>query len=62
MSVKPKKQLGQHFLKDAGTCQKIAKQVIWTDNTRKVLEIGPGMGASVNISGKFPKLICGYSM
>jgi 16S rRNA (adenine1518-N6/adenine1519-N6)-dimethyltransferase len=45
MSVKPKKQLGQHFLKDAGTCQKIANQVIWTNDTRKVLEIGPGMGA-----------------
>jgi 16S rRNA (adenine1518-N6/adenine1519-N6)-dimethyltransferase len=45
MSVKPKKQLGQHFLKDAGTCQKIAKQVTWTTDTRKVLEIGPGMGA-----------------
>ena len=45
MIVKPKKQLGQHFLKDAGTCQKIANQVIWTDQTRKVLEIGPGMGA-----------------
>ena len=45
MNVKPKKQLGQHFLKDAGTCQKIAKQVIWTNDTRKVLEIGPGMGA-----------------
>jgi 16S rRNA (adenine1518-N6/adenine1519-N6)-dimethyltransferase len=44
MNVKPKKQLGQHFLKDAGTCQKIAGQVIWTNPTRKVLEIGPGMG------------------
>ncbi|MCE2864480.1 MAG: 16S rRNA (adenine(1518)-N(6)/adenine(1519)-N(6))-dimethyltransferase [Cryomorphaceae bacterium] len=56
MSVKPKKQLGQHFLKDAGTCQKIAKQVIWTDNTRKVLEIGPGMGALSKYLWEIPEI------
>jgi 16S rRNA (adenine1518-N6/adenine1519-N6)-dimethyltransferase len=56
MSVKPKKQLGQHFLKDAGTCQKIAKQVIWTNDTRKVLEIGPGMGALSRYLWEIPEI------
>ena len=56
MIVKPKKQLGQHFLKDAGTCQKIANQVIWTDQTRKVLEIGPGMGALSKYLWEIPEI------
>ena len=45
MNVKPKKHLGQHFLKDLETCEKIAKQVSFHRNCRRVLEIGPGMGA-----------------
>ncbi|MEN9303354.1 MAG: hypothetical protein RL264_1783 [Bacteroidota bacterium] len=45
MNVKPKKHLGQHFLKDKGTCQKIANQVTHYRDTFRVLEIGPGMGA-----------------
>ena len=56
MNVKPKKQLGQHFLKDAGTCQKIAGQVIWTNDTRKVLEIGPGMGALSKYLWEIPEI------
>ena len=56
MNVKPKKQLGQHFLKDAGTCQKIANQIIWTDQTRKVLEIGPGMGALSKFLWEIPEI------
>jgi 16S rRNA (adenine1518-N6/adenine1519-N6)-dimethyltransferase len=56
MSVKPKKQLGQHFLKDAGTCQKIAKQITWTTDTRKVLEIGPGMGALSKYLWEIPEI------
>jgi 16S rRNA (adenine1518-N6/adenine1519-N6)-dimethyltransferase len=45
MSVKPKKHLGQHFLKDQGTCEKIAKQFTHHQDCHRVLEIGPGMGA-----------------
>ncbi|NLP57768.1 16S rRNA (adenine(1518)-N(6)/adenine(1519)-N(6))-dimethyltransferase RsmA [Lutibacter sp. B1] len=43
MSVKAKKHLGQHFLKDELIAQKIADSL--TENGYKnVLEIGPGMG------------------
>ena len=45
MSVRPKKHLGQHFLTDKNTCQKIAKQYTAHQGCKKVLEIGPGMGA-----------------
>ena len=56
MSVRPKKQLGQHFLKDPGTCQKIARQILWTDQTRKVLEIGPGLGALSKFLWDLPQI------
>ncbi|MCH7410987.1 16S rRNA (adenine(1518)-N(6)/adenine(1519)-N(6))-dimethyltransferase RsmA [Belliella sp. DSM 111904] len=42
--VKPKKHLGQHFLKDLGIAEKIAKAVTGHQGVNKVLEIGPGMG------------------
>lgn len=43
MKVKPKKHLGQHFLKDLAIAEKIANTL--TGGTyKKVLEIGPGMG------------------
>lgn len=45
MSVKAKKHLGQHFLKDKNICQKIANQYQKSRGCKKVLEIGPGMGA-----------------
>ena len=45
MSVKAKKHLGQHFLTDKGTCQRIANQYQSHFSCNKVLEIGPGMGA-----------------
>jgi 16S rRNA (adenine1518-N6/adenine1519-N6)-dimethyltransferase len=45
MSVKAKKHLGQHFLTDKNICAKIAGELTHTDRYRKVLEIGPGMGA-----------------
>lgn len=43
MSVRPKKHLGQHFLKDENTARKITETLSWNDYDR-VLEIGPGMG------------------
>jgi len=45
MSVKAKKHLGQHFLTDKNICQKIARQYSAHQGCKKVLEIGPGMGA-----------------
>ena len=43
MSVRAKKHLGQHFLKDENIAQKIAN-TLTLDGYRHVLEIGPGMG------------------
>ncbi|MBO3115443.1 16S rRNA (adenine(1518)-N(6)/adenine(1519)-N(6))-dimethyltransferase RsmA [Winogradskyella sp. DF17] len=43
MSVKPKKHLGQHFLKDENIAKKIADTLSLQDY-QDVLEIGPGMG------------------
>ena len=40
MSVKPKKQLGQHFLKDESIAKKIA-DTLTLNGYNKVLEIGP---------------------
>lgn len=45
MFVRPKKHLGQHFLKDKGTCEKIAQQLTNHQNCKNVVEVGPGMGA-----------------
>lgn len=43
MSVRAKKQLGQHFLTDETIARKIADSLIGNDY-KTVLEIGPGMG------------------
>jgi 16S rRNA (adenine1518-N6/adenine1519-N6)-dimethyltransferase len=43
--VKPKKFLGQHFLKDESVSERIAAQLDSFENFQKVLEVGPGMGA-----------------
>jgi len=45
MTVRAKKHLGQHFLKDKGICEKIANQLTNHQNCINVIEIGPGMGA-----------------
>jgi 16S rRNA (adenine1518-N6/adenine1519-N6)-dimethyltransferase len=42
--VKPKKHLGQHFLKDEAIAQQIVESLIHTDKYKQVLEVGPGMG------------------
>jgi 16S rRNA (adenine1518-N6/adenine1519-N6)-dimethyltransferase len=56
MSVKAKKHLGQHFLKDENIAKKIADTL--TENGYKnVLEIGPGMGVLTKyILKKKPKV------
>lgn len=43
MSVKAKKHLGQHFLKNESIAQQIVEGLSW-NGYEKVLEIGPGMG------------------
>lgn len=40
--VRPKKSLGQHFLKDENIARKIVSSI--PENTSNILEIGPGMG------------------
>ena len=42
-SVRPKKQLGQHFLTDQEVAQKIANTVDACPGL-PILEVGPGMG------------------
>ncbi|GAB3996191.1 16S rRNA (adenine(1518)-N(6)/adenine(1519)-N(6)) -dimethyltransferase RsmA [Spirosoma daeguense] len=44
MYVKPKKALGQHFLKDLSIAQDIADLLTGHGGYQKILEIGPGMG------------------
>lgn len=42
-AVKPKKYLGQHFLKDLNISQNIVDS-LKCDKAKKVIEVGPGMG------------------
>jgi 16S rRNA (adenine1518-N6/adenine1519-N6)-dimethyltransferase len=42
--LKPKKQLGQHFLNDASIAEKIVSS-LQAKNIRQVIEVGPGTGA-----------------
>ncbi len=42
--VRPKKHLGQHFLKDLNIAEKIARGLTQHGDYQKVLEIGPGTG------------------
>jgi 16S rRNA (adenine1518-N6/adenine1519-N6)-dimethyltransferase len=44
-AVKAKKHLGQHFLKDVEICNNIADELQPDGKYKKILEIGPGMGA-----------------
>ena len=43
--VKPKKHLGQHFLKDETISEDIVSSLKRLDKTGTVLEVGPGTGA-----------------
>ena len=43
-TVRAKKHLGQHFLRDENIAQKIVQSLVHTDRYSKVLEVGPGMG------------------
>lgn len=50
--VKPKKHLGQHFLKDLNIAERIAGLLSGHGGYRKVLEIGPGMGVLTQFLAK----------
>ena len=41
--LKPKKKLGQHFLKDSNIAKKIV-DALNHDDLKSIIEIGPGMG------------------
>ena len=43
--VRPKKHLGQHFLKDDSICERISTIYSQKNSSNALLEIGPGMGA-----------------
>lgn len=46
--VRPKKNLGQHFLTDDSIALRIVEAMELPDGVSKVLEIGPGMGVLTN--------------
>ncbi|MGI9551563.1 MAG: 16S rRNA (adenine(1518)-N(6)/adenine(1519)-N(6))-dimethyltransferase RsmA [Aurantibacter sp.] len=46
--VRPKKHLGQHFLKDQSIALQIAESLTGFDDYSQVLEIGPGTGVLTN--------------
>lgn len=53
--VRPKKFLGQHFLKDKNIAQKIVDSLD-LDGTKNVLEIGPGMGVLTQFLNQKPEI------
>lgn len=53
--VKPKKNLGQHFLKDQNIARKIVESLV-ISGTEEVLEIGPGMGVLTQYLIKNPDI------
>ena len=53
--VRPKKNLGQHFLRDQNIARKIVENLDLSGNVN-VLEIGPGMGVLTNFLAKIPSI------
>ena len=53
--VRPKKNLGQHFLRDQNIARKIVESLDLSGNVN-VLEIGPGMGVLTNFLAKIPSI------
>ena len=58
MYVKPKKKLGQHFLKDLSVAQKIAASIEYKEDGKKAvcIEIGPGTGVLTQFVLQNPNL------
>lgn len=56
MGVRPKKFLGQHFLKDKGIAQRIVESLQLPDTNQQVVEIGPGTGVLTQFMVTNPKV------
>jgi 16S rRNA (adenine1518-N6/adenine1519-N6)-dimethyltransferase len=54
--VKPKKHLGQHFLKDNNIAKKIVNSID-TTITNRVIEIGPGTGVLTDFLIQIPEIV-----
>ena len=58
--VRPKKALGQHFLHDQHTARRIVDSLVRPgDAVLRLLEIGPGMVATVSLLGD-KRSVLGY--
>jgi len=57
--IRPKKFLGQHFLKDQNIARKIVESLTFAGGTKTILEIGPGTGVLTKLLAEkpFEKLI-----
>lgn len=55
MYVRPKKHLGQHFLKNPEICQRIAAELTGYGDYQQIIEIGPGTGALTSYLLKLEK-------
>jgi 16S rRNA (adenine1518-N6/adenine1519-N6)-dimethyltransferase len=53
--VRPKKHLGQHFLRDQAAADRIARSLTGYGGYRHILEIGPGTGVLTNYLYKDPR-------
>lgn len=56
MNVKPKKHLGQHFLRNEEICQRIAQSLTRHGGYTQLLEIGPGTGALSKFLLELPEM------
>ena len=54
--VRPKKSLGQHFLKDQNIAFKIVDALEIPDHSHRVIEIGPGTGVLTQLLVKREKI------
>ncbi len=54
-SVRPKKFLGQHFLKDQNIARKIVSSLTFHQHYQYVLEVGPGMGVLTQFLIQLPE-------
>jgi 16S rRNA (adenine1518-N6/adenine1519-N6)-dimethyltransferase len=54
MRVRPKKSLGQHFLKDKGVAERIVEALQLPESAQQVVEIGPGTGVLTQFLVKNP--------
>ncbi len=59
MEVRPKKRLGQHFLRDLNIASKIVDELSFHEDYQTVVEIGPGMGVLTDflLKKKIEKLL-----